>query len=374
LEALREGVIVGLANHTVLIAKDGTERFIDDSAAPIRCKDGEIVGSVLVFRDISENRRAQMMAARLAAIVESSDDAIIGKNLEGIVTSWNDGAEKVFGYSASEMIGKSILRIIPPERSDEEARILEQVRRGEPMKHFETIRVRKDGSNVHISVTVSPIRDAEGKIIGASKVARDITEARRTAEALRGSEERLRLATEAAGLGIWMWQPETDHVVWENELLYKILGIPQEEKPVNATRFATEIVHPDDRATFERTVSEASQTGARFMFKGRVRRADGELCWVELTGKRAHSPGGTPIVLIGTAQDVTAKEQATSRLRQNATLFSTIIERAPIGTFVVDAQFRVKQVNPVAIPVFASVNPLIGRDFDEVSRFSGNSI
>ena len=112
--ALREGTVVGLANHTVLIARDGTEHFIDDSAAPVRSASGQIVGTVLVFRDISERKHADVTAARLAAIVESSDDAIVGKNLEGIVTSWNTGAERVFGYTASEMVGQSILRHYPP--------------------------------------------------------------------------------------------------------------------------------------------------------------------------------------------------------------------------------------------------------------------
>lgn len=117
--------------------------------------------------------------ARLAAIVEASDDAIVSKTLDGVITSWNEGAVRVFGYEAAEMIGRSILRVIPPELHEEETQILDRLRRGERIEHFETDRVRKDGQRIRISLTVSPVRDASGRIIGASKIARDVSERRR---------------------------------------------------------------------------------------------------------------------------------------------------------------------------------------------------
>jgi PAS domain S-box-containing protein len=120
-----------------------------------------------------------MAAAHFAALVGSSDDAIVGKDLAGIVTSWNSGAEKIFGYPAAEMIGQSITKLIPADRQQEEEAILGRIRRGESVRHFETVRVRKDGSAVDVSVTVSAIRDPDGRIVGASKVARDITERKR---------------------------------------------------------------------------------------------------------------------------------------------------------------------------------------------------
>src|SRR5689334_17522679 len=113
--------------------------------------------------------------ARLAVIIESSDDAIVSKTLEGVIRTWNKGAERIFGWTADEVIGKSITIIIPPERLDEEPKILDRIGRGERVDHFETVRVTKDGRRVHVSVTISPVRDAEGRIIGASKVARDVT-------------------------------------------------------------------------------------------------------------------------------------------------------------------------------------------------------
>lgn len=189
LRSLRDGVIVGLANHTILIAKDGVERAIDDSAAPIRCAKGELVGCVLVFRDITDHRKAEQAQARLAAIIDSSDDAIISKELDGTISSWNWGAERLFGYTASEAIGRSILILIPPDRGEEERSILDRIRRGVRIENYDTVRRRKDGSDVDISLTVSPIVDAAGAVVGASKIARDITGRKRAEEDLRRAKE-----------------------------------------------------------------------------------------------------------------------------------------------------------------------------------------
>lgn len=189
--AMREGRIVGLANHTVLIAKDRSEAAIDDSAAPIRDGRNNLVGVVLVFRDVSHRREAELAALRLAAIIEGSDDAIVSKNLNGIVTSWNPAAERIFGYPAEEMIGQSITKVIPPDRLNEEPQILARLQRGDRVDHFETIRRRKDGTLIHVSLTISPIRNKEGKVIGASKIARDITELKHTREKLEAHTNEL---------------------------------------------------------------------------------------------------------------------------------------------------------------------------------------
>jgi PAS domain S-box-containing protein len=189
---LREGMVVGLANHTALIARDSTIRPIADSAAPIRDSQGCVYGVVLVFRDITERRGAEIAAQRLAAIVRSSDDAIVGKTLDGIITSWNPAAERMFGYPADEAVGKSITLIVPLERLEEEEEVLRRVRRGETVAHFETVRVAKDGTRLEISLTVSPIRDSEGTIVGASKIARDITGRRAADETIRQHRDAIR--------------------------------------------------------------------------------------------------------------------------------------------------------------------------------------
>jgi len=184
-KALRAGVVVGLANHTVLIRKDGQEHPIDDSAAPIRDEHGHISGCVLVFRDVAMQRRAerdkvdQLLTARLlAAIIESSDDAIISKTLDGIIQSWNAAAERLFGYTAEQAVGRHISLIIPPERIAEEDHIVSQLKAGRRIDHFETERLRADGGRLLVSLTISPIKDDAGTVIGASKIARDVTRQR----------------------------------------------------------------------------------------------------------------------------------------------------------------------------------------------------
>jgi PAS domain S-box-containing protein len=195
-KVLRVGGVVGLANHTLLVRRDGTEIPIDDSGAPIRDTNSEIAGVVLVFRDITERkqneeelRQSNTSRLRLAAIIDSADDAIVSKDLNGIVSSWNEGASRMFGYSADEMLGQPILRLIPEELHYEEDEILRKIRVGESTEHYETTRTKKNGDRFEISVTISPIRDESGKIIGASKIARDISNRKRVERLLVQSEK-----------------------------------------------------------------------------------------------------------------------------------------------------------------------------------------
>ncbi len=213
-KALREGRVVGLANHTMLIARDQTEVPIDDSAAPIRLADGSVQGVVLVFRDITERRRAEATNRLLASIVESSDDAIISKDLNGIITSWNKGAERIFGYSAEEAAGKPVSMLAPPDRTGEMREILERISKGERVANFETVRKAKNGALLNISLTVSPLHDANGRIVGASKIARDITQRKQAerqlalvndqlAEELRGTRALHELGQRLIALRDW---------------------------------------------------------------------------------------------------------------------------------------------------------------------------
>jgi PAS domain S-box-containing protein len=186
--AIRERVSMGEAIEsfeTVRLTKPGRPIEVCITFSPIRDNNGAIVGISEIIRDVSLAKKAERSAAMLAAIVASSSDGVVSKTLDGTVTSWNKSAERIFGFSESEMLNRSIRTIIPSERQAEEDRILATVVSGVIIDNFETVRVRKDGALIDVSVTVSPVRDAAGRIIGASKIVRDITDKRQTREQLR---------------------------------------------------------------------------------------------------------------------------------------------------------------------------------------------
>ncbi len=176
------------AHEMQILARGGDKKSVSATMSPIRDSDGQVIGAVLVMRDSEILRQEEIERARLAAIVESSDDAIIAKDLNGVITSWNAAAEKMFGYTTEDIVGRSIMTLIPPELQHEEPTILGQIRAGNRVAHFETQRMHKSGKRIEVSLTSSPIRDHQGRVIGASKIVRDITTRRQADEA------RLRLA------------------------------------------------------------------------------------------------------------------------------------------------------------------------------------
>ena len=179
--------------ETVRVTKSGKKLNVSLSISPVRDSKGHIIGASKIARDITERKQAEQSRNLLAAIVDSSDDAIVSKNLDGIITSWNKSAERIFGYTSEEAIGQHITLVIPPDRYAEEDHILACLRRGERIDHFQTVRRRKDGTLIDVSVTISPVYDSSGRVIGASKVARDITAQKQAAEKGRVADEAVRL-------------------------------------------------------------------------------------------------------------------------------------------------------------------------------------
>jgi PAS domain S-box-containing protein len=178
-QSLRERRPV-LGVDTIAERPDGSRVHFIPYPTPLFNAAGGLTGAVSILIDVTDRYQAQLAAQRLAAIVESSDDAILAKDLDGIITAWNIGAQRLFGYAAEEVIGKPITILIPLDRHEEELRILARIRSGERIDHFETVRRRKDGSLVEVSLSVSPVKeDASDRIVGASKIVRDITEQRR---------------------------------------------------------------------------------------------------------------------------------------------------------------------------------------------------
>jgi len=234
-KVLRHGTVVGLANHTLLVSKDRTEKPIDDSGAPVRDNQGNVAGVVLVFRDVTERRQAEQLRSQLAAIVESAEDAVIGKTLDGVITSWNRGAERLYGYSADEVRGRPITLLAPPDRRHEISQILERLKRGERIERLETVRVGKDGTRIYVSLTISPIKDGAGTITGASTIARDITgriEAEKERESLlerdRAAQEQVRNILESISDGFYALDREWRYT-YVNDRAAKLARRPREE-------------------------------------------------------------------------------------------------------------------------------------------------
>jgi len=293
------------------------------SALPVDFPDWKVV---IVTSNITEHKQAEEMNAYLAALVNSSEDAIISKDLHSTVTSWNTGAQKVFGYTANEMIGQSILRLIPAERKQEEEQILNQISQGKSINHFETVRITKDGRHVDVSVTVSPIKDTTGKIVGASKVARDITERKQSDEELRTNERRLHLAASAGGVGIWDWDILKDELIWD-ESMYSLYGI--HEKDFSGAYHAwTSTLHPDDRLFTEDEIQAALRGEREYAPEFRIVRPDGVVRVIKATSQTIHDPNGKALRMIGTNIDITERKQAEKEIfKLNAGLETKVAER-----------------------------------------------
>jgi PAS domain S-box-containing protein len=223
---LQDGLWEGELEHT---AKDGARIVAASRWALQRDKNGEACGVLEINNDITERKQASEAESRLAAIVKSSQDAIMGKTLDGIITSWNPAAEKLFGYTSKEAIGNPMVLLFPAGSKEDEEEILAGIRRGERIEQFETIRVRKDGSPVNVSAVVSPVRNNEGTIIGASTNSRDITDRKLAEQELKASEARYRRLFESAKDGILILNAETAQILDANPFLVQMLGYSHSE-------------------------------------------------------------------------------------------------------------------------------------------------
>jgi PAS domain S-box-containing protein len=319
IKVLREGVVVGLANHTLLLRKDGIECPIDDSAAPIRDELGRVSGCVLIFRDVTvprnmeRDRVAQLHTARLlASIVESSDDAIISKSLDGVIKSWNAAAERVFGYSADEAIGRHISLVIPRDRIAEEDHIIASLEAGQRIDHFETERQRSDGQRILVSLTVSPIKNDAGIVIGASKIVRDITD-RKRAEA-----DRERFATLIENSTDFIGICDLNAVpIFVNRAGLNMVGLDSIDD-ARATS-VTDFFFPEDRHqimhVFFPEVLERGHGEIEVRFRNFK---TGDARWMSYKVLVLRDTAGQPAALATVSQDVSERRRLEDNLRQLA--------------------------------------------------------
>ena len=304
------------------------------------------------IHDITERKRSEDTAAFLASIVQSSEDSIVGNGLDGVILSWNASSERFWGYAAEEVIGKHVRILFPPERAHEFEKNIEKIHRDEPIKRFETVRVRKDGRQIAVSVILSPVKDSQGKLLGVAAIYRDLTArkeaedrllaAKQAAEAyaasLRVSEERYALATQATYDGIFDWNLATG-ASYLSPRFKQILGYSSDELPND---FATFIgrVHPEDREQVSARISgNLPETEAEtFEDEVRVCCKDGGFSWVASRGRLVRSPEGRPMRFIGSIRDITVRKEAEAKLAASEKRLRDILDSLYgfVGLFALD--------------------------------------
>jgi PAS domain S-box-containing protein len=308
---------------------DGTRRFIQTNPRPIVDSSGNFAGAVSLLIDITTTKVIHQERERLSAIIHGSEDAIISKTLDGIITSWNPSAEKLFGYTENEMIGQHIMKLIPPELSNEEPVIIERLKKGERVEHFETKRVSKTGELLDISLSISPVRNNEGIIIGASKIARNISNQKKLNEALRESNERFRMAIESTGLGTWEFHPLTGKLSWSEEC-HKMFGVPS-DRQVDLSLFSS-CVHPEDIGFVQKEIEKSLDPAGEgcLNIDYRIKRyGDDVERWVNSQGKTYYNEKQQPVRFIGTIVDITRKKKEEQELKDSVELFQTMAENVP---------------------------------------------
>jgi two-component system cell cycle sensor histidine kinase/response regulator CckA len=317
--------------ETVRVRKDGKEVHVSVTTSPIRDRSGAIIGASQIARDITDRIREQEVRERLAAVVESSDDAIIGKSLDGTITAWNPGAETLFGYSASEALGKPIQMLLPPERANEESEILARIGRGERLEHFETVRVQKDGKRIDVSVTVSPIRDRSGVIVGASKIAHDITERKCAEEELRKSEDRFSKAFRQSPVAITISTEAEGRYLDANESFLRMTGYSRADV-IGHTSFDLAFwALPSLRIDLLRQLQGGGDvTDLRMQYKN----SRGEIREAELSWERIEVEGHP--CLLSFMRDITERMRSEKSLRE----YERVVEGLMDMIVVVDRDYR----------------------------------
>lgn len=329
-KALRSGKAVGLANHTILVARDGAETPIDDSAAPIRQADGTVAGVVLVFRDVTSQRKAQEAKERLAAIVEHSGDVILTKDLNGVIQTWNASAQRLFGYTEEEIVGKSVTMLIPPERLREEEFILNRLRHGQPVEHLETVRLAKGGRQIHVALSVSPLKSEEGELIGASKVIHDVSDLVAAREALL--REKQLLATTLASIGDAVVVTDAQgKVTFLNPEAERLTGWKNSEAAGRPLPEIFNIVNEQTRVRVENPVEKVMRHGGVVGLANHtvLIARDGTETPIDDSAAPIRDAGGPMFGVVLVFRDATRERHAQAMLRQSQAEIAEIIDRTP---------------------------------------------
>ena len=330
--------------ETVRQRKDGTLVNISITISPVRDAQGQIVGASKVARDITDRKTADRMGRLLSAIVESSDDAIASKDLNGIITSWNRGAERLFGYAANEVVGRPVTMLMPPERVSEETEILARIRRGDRLEHFQTVRRRKDGSLFDASLTVSPIKDDTGRVIGASKILRDITEVKRAEKLLRESEAELRSLADSIPQLAWMADPSGE-VFWFNHRFFEYTGTTLEQMRGWGWKA---VQNPATLPMVVERWKHSLATGEPFEMEFPLRAANGTFRWFLTRVNPIKDSEGRVTRWFGTNTDVDTVRRAQEALREETRILELLNDAGTAIAAQLDLQALVQVVTDAA--------------------------
>jgi PAS domain S-box-containing protein len=300
--------------ETVRVTKSGEKLNVSLTISPIKDSSARIVGASKIVHDTSARTQAEQAQAKLAAIVESSDDIIVSKDLNGIISSWNSAAARTFGHSAKEAVGQPITIIIPPELRDEEAEIMRRLKNGERIQHFETVRVTKTGKRLNVSLTISPIRDTQGKVIGASKIARDITERKRAEKELRENQELLRAAFTQTYSFLAILS--TDGTVVEaNRAALEGTGYPRDEVVGHKLWEIWWHSLPEEQTIAQTSVATAAK-GLAVREECQYALRDGSIRYADRTLNPVQNERGEVIMIVASGLDITEHRQLRSMLEE----------------------------------------------------------
>jgi PAS domain S-box-containing protein len=323
----------GLYQYEARITRpDGTAARIKTHGKVIFDQDGTPLRMLGTITDITGQKQSEERSARLAAIVESSDDAIISKTMEGIITSWNKGAQRIFGYTEEEMIGQSIMKLIPDDRQDEESLIIGRIRKGEPVENFVTQRITKHNKIIDVSLTISPLKGPNGKVIGVSKIARDITVQKEAERKISENEERLQVVLEASELGTWEINLLTKEITYSRRYI-EMFGITHDQKLTHEELL--KYIHPDDLKVRAEAFKKAYATGS-LKYQTRLIWDDNSIHWVEGKGKILYDEENRPYKMTGTIRDVTRERMYQERIEESEKRFRTVADTAPVLIWMSD--------------------------------------
>jgi len=337
---------------------------------------GMTLAAVIAEREQAEKEREQLVREqaavearlRLATIVESSDDAIIGENMDGIITDWNKGAEQLYGYSAGEVIGKLISLLLSPDRSGDFAGIMGK---HDIINRYETVHQRKDGTRIEVSLTISLIEDVEGRIVGSSIIARDISQRKRQEAVLRESEERFRLAAQAGKMFAYEWDAVSDVIVRSAESA-QILGI--DEATLTTGKQILANVHSDDRERLKTAVAELSSEKPYLQISYRIVRPDGSVIWVQRSSRAHFDEQGRLMRIVGMVADITEREQAEEALKRSESNYRLFVAQSSEGIFCQELERPI----PVDLPEDEQVQRILHESYmaecnDALARMYGMS-